>query len=165
MNKLVILTGVPGSGKSYFSSLVKKAHEGHVYIVSSDGIRELLGGSPQYFKEETLVWDMFYELPKAYAVDKNAICIMDATQTIKKYRTDAILPLKEYYDETIMVVFDIDTETIREQNKNRPWVVPEEPLNKFIGEFALPSEEEIKCFDKVYYVRGPEDFPEIVKLI
>ncbi|MCD8204132.1 MAG: ATP-binding protein [Coprobacillus sp.] len=165
MSKLVVLTGVPGSGKSYFSALVRKANSGHVYIVSSDGIRELLGGSPQYFDEESLVWEMFYELPKVYALDKKAIVIMDATQTIKKYRTDAIQPLKPLFDETDMVYFDIDTEVVKEQNINRTWVVPEKPLNKFIKEFVPPSEEELASFDHVYFIKEPEDFQKIVNLL
>ena len=99
MSKLVVLSGIPGSGKSFFSKLLRKAKGGHVYVVSSDELRTLACGSPQIFTKEKEIWTMFYELPKVYSVDKEAIVIMDATQIIKKFRTEAIKPLRPYFDE------------------------------------------------------------------
>ena len=45
MNKLIILSGVPGSGKSYFSKTIKKIKNSHVYIVSSDELRKEIGAN------------------------------------------------------------------------------------------------------------------------
>ena len=40
MNRLIVLSGVPGSGKSYFSASFKAKKEKHVYIISSDALRK-----------------------------------------------------------------------------------------------------------------------------
>ena len=58
MNKLVILSGVPGSGKSYFSKTLKKVKNNHVYVVSSDELRALIGGSQSNLANEELMWQM-----------------------------------------------------------------------------------------------------------
>ena len=58
MSKLVVLSGVPGSGKSYFSKLLRSRKEGHVYIISSDALRDLVTGSQRDLSEEDLMWKM-----------------------------------------------------------------------------------------------------------
>ena len=59
MSKLVVLSGVPGSGKSYFSKALRKKKTGHVYIISSDALRDLVTGNQQNLSEDTLMWKMF----------------------------------------------------------------------------------------------------------
>ena len=55
MNKLIILSGVPGSGKSYFSKTIKKIKDNHVYVVSSDDLRALITGKQSNLTEEELM--------------------------------------------------------------------------------------------------------------
>lgn len=167
MSKLIVLSGVPGSGKSFFSKLLREAKGGHVYVVSSDELRDLACGSPQIFTKEKEIWTMFYELPKVYSVDKEALVILDATQTIKKFRTDVLIDkkLKDYFDEVDLVVFNLDKEIVKIQNKNRDWPVPQEVLERFFNEFTLPNEEEIGFFKKVFYIRESLDFQDVINQI
>lgn len=163
MSKLVVLSGIPGSGKSFFSKLLRKAKGGHVYVVSSDELRTLACGSPQIFTKEKEIWTMFYELPKVYSVDKEAIVIMDATQIIKKFRTEAIKPLRPYFDEIDLVTFQIPKETVNFQNLQREWAVPQEVLDKFYNDFTLPDEEELAFFDHSYTIKETNDFANIIE--
>lgn len=163
MSKLVVLSGIPGSGKSFFSKLLRKAKGGHVYVVSSDELRTLACGSPQIFTKEKEIWTMFYELPKVYSVDKDAIVILDATQIIKAYRTEAVKPLKPYFDEIDLVTFKIKKETVDFQNLQREWAVPQEVLDKFYKDFTLPDEEELAFFSHSYEIESTNDFTSVIE--
>ena len=83
MNRLIVLSGVPGSGKSYFSAALKRAKKKHVYIVSSDELRLNILGNQQDLSEDELVWKIYYSLVEAYSIDKNGIVILDATHSKK----------------------------------------------------------------------------------
>ena len=40
---IVVITGIPGSGKSYYANKLVKAHKHSAIIVNRDGIRSMLG--------------------------------------------------------------------------------------------------------------------------
>ena len=102
MNKLVVLSGVPGSGKSYFSKIIKKVKKDHVYVVSSDELRALIGGSQSNLTNENLMWKIFYKLAETYAMDKDGIVILDATHVSVELRVEknrflkVLFPCKKY---------------------------------------------------------------------
>lgn len=164
MSKLIVLSGIPGSGKSFFSKELRKQKGGHVYVVSSDHLRELACGSPQIFSKEKEIWTMFYELPKVYSIDKDAYVILDATQIIKKFRTDILIEkkLKEYFDSVDLVLFQLDKSLVDQQNKNRDWPVPQDVLDKFYADFTLPDKEEKTFFNKIYYIKKNEDIVNVI---
>lgn len=162
MAKLIVLSGVPGSGKSYFARLLKKAKGSHVFIVSSDELRNMVGGSPQNFEFESVVWKMFYELPKLYAIDNDALVVLDATQIIKKYRTDAVKCLRTFFDDIDLVVFQIDKALVNFQNLQREWAVPQDVLDKFYSDFTLPDAEEIAFFDQTFFIKQITDFASVI---
>ena len=62
MNRLIVLSGVPGSGKSYFSHLLKKNNPDHVFIISSDELRRQLLGDQRDLSNEPLIWKTYYQL-------------------------------------------------------------------------------------------------------
>ena len=99
MNKLIVLSGVPGSGKSYFSALLRLQKKTHVYVISSDGLRREILGNQRNLSEDELIWRIFYALTKAFSEDKNGIVILDATNAKKEYRLNNIKPFKNLYDQ------------------------------------------------------------------
>ena len=90
MNHLIVLSGVPGSGKSYFSNALKVDKERHVYVISSDQIRKDITGDQRNLTQDPLVWKIFYSMVKTYSDDKDGIVILDATNAKKEYRLDYI---------------------------------------------------------------------------
>ena len=156
MNKLIVLSGVPGSGKSYFSASLKMAIKKHVYIISSDELRLNILGNQQDLSEDVLIWQIYYSLIKVYSVDKNAIVILDATHSKKVYRLDNIRPYRSLYDQVDLVCFRLDKELVLEQNKDRENPIPKENLLRLIDQFEMPDNEEREFYDHVDIIRNHE---------
>lgn len=164
MSKLVVLSGVPGSGKSYFSKALRKKKTSHVYIISSDALRDLVTGNQQNLSEDTLMWKMFYELAKVYSADPNGIVVLDATNRSTEYRIDSVKELKPQFDEADLVIFDIPKEVVLKQNLEREFPVPEQVIEDYFSYFELPKKEDYEFFTNVYIATG-DNIEEIIDLL
>ena len=156
MNKLVILSGVPGSGKSYFCKTIKKMKNSHVYVISSDELRLLITGDQSNVSEEKLMWSMFYSLARTYASDKNGIVILDATHVSSELRVDKNFDLKPLFDKTYLVMWNADKQMVMNQNLQRDHPVPYEAMEMFFRIFELPTEKDKEFFDTIIMVKGNE---------
>ena len=156
MNRLIVLSGVPGSGKSYFSRKFKEALKKHVYIISSDELRYKILGNQRDLSEDSLIWQIYYELVKVYSVDKEGTVILDATHSKKIYRLDNILPYKPLYDQIDLICFRLDKEVVIEQNADRENPIPPDALLKLIVAFEMPDEEEKAFYDHVDIIKDHE---------
>lgn len=164
MNKLVVLAGVPGSGKSYFSKTIKKIKPSHVYVVSSDELRKEIGGKQSNLENDSLMWDMFIGLAKVYALDKDGVVILDATHISTDLRVNRNKPLKDLFDQIILVVWDIDKQVVCNQNLQREYPIPPEALEMFFSKFQKPTEVDEKFFDKIIYINNSDIAPAIEAL-
>lgn len=164
MNKLLVLSGVPGSGKSYFSNTLKKVCGSHVYIISSDALRTLITGNQQDLSCDNFMWNMFYDLGKVYSKDKNGIVILDATHFSRKKRIENVLPLKNLFDEVDLVVFDIDRQIVNNQNLQREWPIAPDILNKYFDIFELPNDEDKQLFNKIIIIKN-NDIAEAISTV
>lgn len=138
MNKLYILVGLPGCGKSTYSR--KMIKEGFV-VHSSDAIRIELGASTNDRK-------VFSELRKRMVNNlnsgKNVIC--DATNVTLSKRTSFLdeLKRKKINCEKVAVVFNKDVKTCIAQNKMRDVSaqVPNVAIYTLNSKFVRPTKEE-----------------------
>lgn len=166
MNKLVVLSAVPGSGKSYFSLLLKeKKKDGHLYVVSSDKLRAQVGGVQTNFSNEALIWEMYYDLARVYAKDKDGIVVLDSTNAKKEFRIDKVKPLKELFDEIDLVMFKLDKVTVMRQNLDRDYPIPTDALERLINNFEDISKEDEDFFDKIFIVNKRDLKPIIDKIV
>ena len=165
MNKLVILSGVPGSGKSYFSKTLKKVKNEHVYVVSSDELRATIGGRQSNLSNEKLVWEIFYALVRAYALDKDGIVILDATHVTTDLRVEKNKDLKPLFDEVDLVMWNIDKQTVSNQNLQREYPIPIDALEKFFNMFEMPNEKDKEFFDKIIIIENSDIAPAIEAII
>ena len=154
MNRLIVLSGVPGSGKSYFSNTLKSQIKKDVYVISSDQLRLEMFGDQKDLSHDDIMWKTFYELAKEYSNKKDAIVVLDATNAKKIYRLNNIKPYKGLYDEIDLVCFQLDKETVLKQNKERDNPIPEDALLRLIDEFEVPDEEEKQFFDHLDYIKS-----------
>lgn len=164
MNKLVVLSGVPGSGKSYFSKTIKKIKQSHVYVVSSDELRAQIGGNQSNLNNEDLMWEMFIELAKVYSNDKDGLVILDATHISTDLRVGRNSELKKYFDEIDLVMWDIDRSIVSNQNLQREYPIPPEAMEMFFRTFEKPTGVDKKFFDKIIIINNSDIAPAIEAL-
>lgn len=156
MNKLVVLSGVPGSGKSYFSNALKKSKKGHVYIVSSDALREQMMGNQQDLSQDRIMWKMYYKLAIVYSIDPEAIVVLDATHSSAYYRIEATKPIRPLFQEIDLVCFSLPKEIVKHQNRNRSYPIPEDVLENLIEKYEGPNEQDREYFSHIYEITDHE---------
>lgn len=118
MRTLILLSAIPGSGKSTWAREYQSAHS-NTYIVSSDEIRLELLGSPSNFSNEKLIWATFVKRLNAYAEKSdNLTVIADATNLQNKYRL-YYLEATPHFDRHVLVVFRVPYQVCLVQNKMR----------------------------------------------
>ena len=152
MKKLIILSGVPGSGKSYFSTQYQKAKGSHVYIVSSDALRQLINGDQSDMSSDRLMWRMFYKMAYIYSIDPQATVILDATHSTSYYRIEATTGLKDRFDEIDLVSFNIPSDVVLHQHLDREHPIPQDELLKLFDKFEAPGKADSDYFDKIFII-------------
>lgn len=164
MNKLVVLAGVPGSGKSYFSKTIKKVKSSHVYVVSSDELRKEIAGTQSSLEYETLMWQMFMSLAKTYSLDKEGVVILDATHVNSDLRVGRNQELKTLFNELILIVWNMDKQLVSNQNLQRDYPIAPDILEKFFEMFELPDDKDKAFFDQIIYINNNDIAPAIEAL-
>ena len=163
-NKLVILSGVPGSGKSYFSEALRQAKKAHVYIVSSDALRAMMLGNQQNLSQDKIMWKMYYNLARVYNLDPDGIVVLDATHSTAFYRIEATKTIRDLFDEIGLISFNLPKETVLYQNKNRQFPIAEDILVRLIDAFEGPNEKDEEYFDKIFEITDHNIQPIIDQL-
>jgi predicted kinase len=150
MSKLIMMVGIPGSGKSTWI----KNNFSNIIPVSRDAIRfELLderGGD--YFDHEDEVFDKFiHQIIGSLVADE--ITIADATHLNKKSRARVLNKVRKFADEIEAVVLDTDLETAFERNdqrEGRAWV--KHGIIRRMW-FSMEMPEEAEGFNKITIIR------------
>ena len=154
-NRLIVLSGVPGSGKSTYCQAYKELYEANnikVNIVSSDEIRMELFGRYNNFENEKLVWEIFRAKAYEYSKQDHSVTILDATTLTNKHRYNYALKYKGLYKQIYLVVMATPFEKCLEQNKMRPenkWV-PEDVMYSMYKKFE--PIDRYTCFSYFYSV-------------
>jgi len=164
MNKLVILSGVPGSGKSYFSAALKKFKGSHVYVVSSDALRSVMLGNQQDLSEDRLMWKMYYKLAYVYATDPKGVVVLDATHSNSTYRIEATKFLKPLFDEVDLIVFNLPRHIVNQQNRDRAFPIPDDILDILCAKFELPDDNDKQYFNQIFIINNHDIQPVIEKI-
>ncbi|MCQ2772390.1 MAG: AAA family ATPase [Bacilli bacterium] len=153
MKTMILLSAIPGSGKSTWARKFAKEHH-NTHIISSDEIRKEIFGKVNAFNDEKLIWKTYLDRINSYtASDEDVYVIADATNLQNQYR-------KFYYEKTpnfdkhILVLFDVPYEVCCIQNKMRSKdrVVPQHAMERLRKEMEQPSEEILNLFDEVIHV-------------
>lgn len=162
MRTLILLSAIPGSGKSTWAKKYQEEHQ-NTYIVASDSIRKELFGSEDCFKDENLVWETFRNRLNEHVEEMDDLTVIaDATHLSNRLRK-MYYELTPKFDKHVLVVFDIPFEISLYQNSLRTRKVPVEAMYRLKKEYEIPSKEIEELYDEIIYVR---DFisPEAKKL-
>lgn len=127
MSRLLILIGLPGSGKSSLAArLVTERPQ--IRVISTDTIRAQLFGSESVQGSWLNVWN---QVQKQFqqAVAQSVDAIYDATNTVCQHRLEAIaLGRTTGFTHIIGLWLDIPLQVCLEHNRKRDRIVPEEVI-------------------------------------
>ena len=139
MNKLFVLMGYPGSGKSTFlKSIEMKRND---LILSSDDLREELFG----FRDQTHNKELFEELyNRAESHKDEGDVYIDSTCLTKKDRMRVFNRLSKFFEPHLICILRPIDElvAVNEGRKDTSSYIPEEIFKTILGRFQLPTYEE-----------------------
>lgn len=141
MKTLILMTAVPGAGKSTWAQEYKATHP-HTYIIASDEIRKELLGHVQNFTNEPLVWSTFRNRIAEYAaLHDDVTVILDAVNYSNRGR-EAYYDQSLMYDKHILVYVKRPLEVLLEQNRKRTSdrIVPDNVIADFYNKLEEPND-------------------------
>lgn len=153
MNKLIMLIGLPASGKTSFTKTLQCSYKNDdIEIISSDAIRKELFGSEEEQKYNNKVFEEVYKRAR-FSIQHKKITVIDATNLNRKRRINFIKTMPKC--EVEAVLFAIPFELCCERNAARERVVPQEAMERMYRSFQPPHYAE--GFDDIQIV-GAKDF-------
>ena len=153
MKTLIMLSAMPGSGKSTWAKKYQEEHP-HTLIVSSDEIRYEITGTTQDFSRQKEVWALFSSRIHEYAKKYDDVTvILDALNDLNYLRVKYVTENPEF-DRYELVLFPRTAKQIMFYNKQRAEtsIVPDEQLEKLMEKWEEPSFEVLNLFNKVHEI-------------
>lgn len=145
MSKLLLLCGIPGSGKSTWAS--KFIAENDAVLVSRDSIRfSLLKEGEDYFSHEKEVTEIFYKMVyNLLNIGKFDYVLADATHNNPRSRSNALKEIGAHLIEGVEIIpvyFNVPVEVCKERNSLREGRtrVPDEVIDRMGRQRVKPRE-------------------------
>jgi predicted kinase len=155
MRTLIVLSAIPGSGKSTWAKKYQKEHA-NSFIVSSDDIRMEFFGAVNDFRDEKRVWDTFLKRINDYADSSNEITVIaDATNLQNKYRR-MYAELTPHFEKHVLIRFDIPYSICLLQNQMREQskIVPEDAMKRLLDEMEEPDQATLAFYNEYHIIRN-----------
>ena len=139
MNVLIVLCGLPGSGKSTYAKYITECSP--FECVSTDQIRKDLYGNENIQGDGNKVFTTAFAYLQGYGL-AGINCIFDATNITPRARRKVVQKCRQYYDLIICKYIDTPLDVCLHRNSQRERVVPKEVILRMYKNFTLPSREE-----------------------
>lgn len=139
MNILIVLCGLPGSGKSTYAKHITEC--GAFECVSTDQIRKKLYGNENMQGNSNEVFTTAFSHLQTYGL-ANINCVFDATNITSRARKRVVQECRNYYDLIICKYIDTPLDVCLHRNSQRERVVPKEVILRMANQFTMPSREE-----------------------
>lgn len=154
MHTLILMAGIPGSGKSTWCKAYQKEHE-NVFVVDTDETRKKITGSYLVFPEKMeIIFDaMIEETNVLFKQHENEECtVIEDSIFLDDYRRKYYMDRIKGYDRAILFMVKMhDYSICYKQNKMRQkekWV-PDDVIDHMIDIYEDPSPEVRAYFDEV----------------
>lgn len=151
MATLIIMMGVPGSGKSTWAAALAETYD--AIIVSRDNIRfSMVAESEEYFSKEKDVFDCFTKTI-SWLLSQEVNVIADATHLNYGSRAKLLNALQTKPTFTIIAHKDEKLETCLQRNKNRAGTrayVPESVIHRMFYSQEKPTADECNEYIRVF---------------
>ncbi|MDZ4798239.1 MAG: AAA family ATPase [Bryobacteraceae bacterium] len=135
-SRLVLLVGLPGSGKSTW------ARQQGTAVISTDDIRFLLSDDASNQLIHSHVFATVRFLLRRRLELRRPVTYLDATNATRQERR-AYIRLGQMFDASVEAIFfDTPLEVCKERNRNRERVVPEWAMDSLAARLVPPSVEE-----------------------
>ena len=145
--KLILLVGLPGSGKSTWAAREK------LPVLSSDELRRTLADDPTDQSIHARVFSILRLLIKHRLELKRPVTCIDATNLTPKERRPYIALARRHDASIEAILFDTPIAECQRRNRLRKRVVPREAIETMARKLVVPSASE--GFSKVTTLRQP----------
>ena len=136
MPRIILLVGLPGSGKSTYAARLRWP------VISSDHLRSLIADDATDQSVHGPVFDAVrYLLRKRLEVGRPLTCV-DATHLTPRERRPYFKIAERYGCEVEAVFFDVPVEVCQERNRQRDRVVPQPAIERMALKLVAPTVEE-----------------------
>ena len=154
MHTLILMAGIPGSGKSTWCKSYQASHE-NVFIIDTDETRKKITGSYLVFPPhmETIYDEMIKETNEIFEQYKDKECtVIEDSIFLEDYRRTYYMERIKGYDKAILFMIKMhDYSLCYKQNKMRvkeKWV-PEDVMDNMIKTYVDPSPKVAAYFDEI----------------
>lgn len=160
LKRLILMVGIPGSGKSTWLANHEQALNPKHTIISRDVIRfALVKEGEEYFSKEKEVWAEYVTLAKK-SLTENEDTVLDATHLNEASRGKIMRELKDYLKgvsiEAVVMLPGLKTAIAQNDMREGRSHVPESVIKRMNSSFTIPTFEE--GFDRIYLVRKAGTF-------
>ena len=157
---LLIMVGLPGSGKSTWAKRYTRGYPSY-QIISTDDIRRQLYGDAAIQGEWRDIWRrVIQQLSEGYqAITQGQASgvIYDATNVRRRHRREFVQTARRYgYRPVVAVWMDVPLATCLMRNRARSRQVPTEIIEKMYRQLTAAPPTQAEALDQVYRVEPPE---------
>lgn len=149
MNKLIMLIGIPGSGKSTYAE--KIAERESAVVISSDRLREELFGNVLELRRNSKLFGEMYKRALQYLSEGKNV-VLDATNITGCKRKSILNKFKSYYKECYYIKTPL--QKVLHQNRSRDRNVPENVIIRMYKILEEPDYNE--GWDKINIVENSD---------
>lgn len=154
MRKLILLAGLPGTGKSYYAQSIK---DENCHIISSDETRFAITHDYRVILEDmNIVYDkMIDNANELLSTNDNITIVLDSTFLDDKRRNYFLDKIRGAdYIQLVMLKANIDTILTRNHKRQEEKWVPEDVIISMMERYKDPSPDNIYRYNfiKVVYV-------------
>jgi predicted kinase len=153
MKTLILLCGIPGSGKSTWARAYAKEHP-NTFVCDTDETRKKITGSYLIFPEhmEVIFDDLIAQANAIFASTAGDCTVIEDAAFLDNYRREYFMKRLKGYDHSILFMVKMkDYSPCYLRNRNRPkekWV-PDSVIDSMVQRYEDPTPEVRKLFDEV----------------